>query len=157
MGNAAPLIRHLWLLDTRVDIRISCEDGTDRISVMEHLGPCGASPPLHRHRGEDEVFHVLEGELRFLVGGSEVRAGAGRTLIAPKGTPHTYRVESAAGARWLTVTAGEDFERFVRAFARPAERDGLPDPSGPPTAEEAEALAAACRWHGIEIVGPPLA
>jgi hypothetical protein len=66
-------------------------------------------------------------------------------------------VESAAGAHWLLITCGEEFERFVRAFSRPAARDGLPDPSGPPTPEQAQALARACAQHGIDIVGPPLA
>jgi quercetin dioxygenase-like cupin family protein len=46
---------------------------------------------MHRH--EDEVFHVLEGDLRFLVSGKVMRARAGQTLIVPKGSPHTYRVE----------------------------------------------------------------
>ena len=84
------------------------------------------------------------------------RVTAGQTVIATKGVAHTYRVESLAGARWLTVTCGEDFERFVRAFSRPAERDGLPEPAGPPTPEQAQELARACAQYGIEIVGPPL-
>jgi hypothetical protein len=59
--------------------------------------------------------------------------------------PHTYRVESAEGARWLVTTSHGDFERFVRAFSRRAERAELPEPEGPPTPEQAEALAAAAR------------
>lgn len=125
--------------------------------MPEHHGPHGFSPPLHTHRNEDEVFHVLEGEFRFLIGGNHLSAGPGQTVIAPKGTPHTCRVDSSAGARWLTVTVGEDFERFVRSVGRPAERDGLLDPSGPPMPEQTQALASACLRHGIEIVGPPLA
>lgn len=148
--------RDLWFLDTRIAVRVSCFDGADKISVMEHWSRYGDSPPLHVHRNQDEIFHCLEGELRFVVGGRELRARAGDTLMAPKGVPHTYRVESAAGAHWLIVTRGEDFERFVRAFSRPAERDGLPDHSGPPTPEQQEALARACAQHGIDIVGPPL-
>jgi hypothetical protein len=63
-------------------------------------------------------------------------------------------VESAE-ARMLTITKGE-FENFVRAFGRPAEPDALPNPSGPPTPEQAEALARARRQFGIELIGPPL-
>lgn len=55
----------------------------------------------------------------------------------------------------LTITRGR-FEQFIRRFGRPAERDGLPDQSGPPTPEQAAALAQACREFGIELVGPPL-
>jgi hypothetical protein len=93
--------------------------------------------------------------LRFRVGDEELRAGAGETLLAPKRVPHTYVVESERG-RWLVVTAKGDFERLVRSFGRPAERVELPEPAPPPTPEQAEALAAACRENGIELVGPPL-
>jgi Cupin domain len=134
---------------------VSSEQGSDGLSILENLAPRGASPPLHVHHTEDETFHILEGELRFRVGDEELRAGAGETLLAPKGVPHTYLVESERG-RWLVVTAKGDFERFVRSFSRPAERGELPEPEPPPTPEQVEALAAACREHGIELVGPPL-
>jgi hypothetical protein len=85
-----------------------------------------------------------------------MRIGAGETILAPKRVPHTYRVESPAGARWLVITRRGDFERFVRALSRPAERPELPAAQGPPMPEQANALAAAAREHGIELVGPPL-
>jgi hypothetical protein len=67
------------------------------------------------------------------------------------------RVESSDGARWLVITCRGDFERLVRSVSRRAEAPGLPQPAGPPTPEQADALAAACREYGIELVGPPLA
>jgi uncharacterized cupin superfamily protein len=42
--------------------------------VLEHRVPHGDSPPLHVHRNEDEVFHVLEGELRFVAGDRQLSA-----------------------------------------------------------------------------------
>jgi hypothetical protein len=77
----------------------------------------------------------------FRVADRDVHAGTGDTLLAPKGIPHTYRVDSANGARWLTIMRGEDFEGFVRSCGRLAEGSGLPDPSEPPTPEQVEALA----------------
>ena len=148
--------RTLWFLNTCVVIRVSAGDSSDDIAVPEHRAPCGDSPPLHIHHEEDEVFHVLEGEVTYRVGETTRRARPGETLMDPKGMPHTYRVDSAEGARMLTITRG-GFERFVRSFARPAETDGLPVRSGPPTAEQAAALAQACSRFGIELVGPPLA
>ena len=122
---------------------------------METLAPRGDSPPLHVHRAEDEIFHVLEGEVRFQVADEELRVRAGETVLAPKGVPHTYLVESERG-RWLVVTARGNHERFVRSLSRPAERSELPEPSPPPTPDQREALAAAGREHGLELVGPPL-
>ncbi len=149
--------RRLWFLDTLVHIHVAEADGQDGLSVLEHRAPFGDSPPLHIHHTEDEVFHVLEGELRLRVADEERRCPRGTILLAPKGIPHTYRVESAAGARWVTVTARGDFERFVRALGRPAERDDLPPPAGPPSPEAVGALAQVAHRHGIELVGPPLA
>ena len=156
MSNAGEPSRHLWFLDTEVTIRVSHVDGSDGISVLEHRAPYGNSTPLHIHRNEDEIFHILEGKMLFRVADRDVHAGTGNTLLAPKGIPHTYRVDSANGARWLTIMRGEDFEGFVRSCGRLAERSGLPDPSEPPTPEQVEALAAECMRHGIELVGPPL-
>jgi hypothetical protein len=149
MATAAPATEQLWFLNTLHTVRVRHDQGEDGISVVEALAPHGDSPPLHLHRTEDELFHVLEGELRMRAGDAEIRVGAGESLLAPKGV-------APGGARWLVVTTGGDFERFVRELSRPAERPGLPTPQGPPTPEQEDALAEAARRHGIEVVGPPL-
>ncbi len=145
----------LRFLDTHVVVHVAHEEG-DGVSVLESRAPFGDSPPLHVHHTEDETFFVLEGELLLAVGDEELRLGPGRCARAPRGVPHTYRVESAAGARWLVVTGSGDFERFVRSLSQPAEADELPERSAPPTPEQAAGLAAAASAHGIELVGPPL-
>jgi quercetin dioxygenase-like cupin family protein len=143
---------HLWFLDTLVSFPVS---NTSGLSVMESLAARGDSPPLHVHRDEDEVFHVVDGELTLLVGQEPIRLGRGETRLAPKGVPHTYRVDSDR-ARWLVVTSGGGFESFVRAASRPAERPDLPEASGPPTETQLRAFAELADAHGIELVGPPL-
>ena len=126
------------------------------MSIVEHWMPYGSSPPLHIHRTEDEIFHILEGDYRLKLQDKELRAGPGEVLIAPKGMPHTYRVESREGGRFLTVTAHGDFERFVRSMGRPAQRPELPEPAGAPSPEAIHSLTVAASKHGIEIIGPPL-
>lgn len=146
----------LWFLDSSVTIRVSCLDGQDGLSILEHRVPAGSSPPLHFHRSEDEIFHILEGQFRLKVQDQEHRAGPGGILLVPKGVPHTYRVESPEGGRLLTVTAHGDFERFVRAISRPAEHPGPPKPMGAPSPEARQKLITVAAEYGIEIVGPPL-
>jgi uncharacterized cupin superfamily protein len=146
----------LWFQDSLVTIRVSMSDGQDGISVLEHRVPYGFSPPLHIHRTEDEVLHVLEGESRVKVNDQEHRLGAGDFLLAPKGIPHTYRVESVQGGRCLTITVRGDFERFVRAVSRPAERPDLPEPAGAPSTDAIQALRTSAAKYEIELVGPPL-
>src|SRR2546426_5551008 len=147
---------HLWFLDTLIRVRIGHTDGPDGISVLEHRAPYKDSPPLHVHKTEDEIFHILDGKVRLRIEGVEPICGPGDTALATKGTPHTYRIESANGARWLTITVRGDFERFVRAMGRPAARLELPPSSGAPTPEAQAALASSASQFGIEIVGPPL-
>jgi quercetin dioxygenase-like cupin family protein len=157
MPPVAATTERLWFLNALVTVHVRHDQGEDGVSMLESHAPCGESPPLHVHRTEDELFHVLEGELRVRADDADLRIGAGESILAPKGVPHTYRVESPDGARWLVITTRGDFERFVRAFSRKAERPALPTPLGPPTPEQAGALAGAAREHGIEFVGPPLA
>ena len=145
----------LWFLDTLVRFPVARPDGADGPSVLETVARRGDSPPLHVHRTEDEIFHVIDGELTVRVGEGELRARAGDTLLAPGGVPHTYRVDSAT-ARFLAITASGEFERFVRGCSRPAEHLAPPEASGPPSPEAQEALAAAAAAHGVDIVGPPL-
>jgi quercetin dioxygenase-like cupin family protein len=146
---------YLWFLDTLVCIRVSHRDGTDRLSILEHVARRGDSPPLHVHVNEDEAFHILEGDFRFQFGTEERTGQAGDTVLAPKGVPHTYRVESLSG-RWLTVTRHQQFEDFVRAMARKADAKELPPTGGPPSHDAIAALIAMAKKFGIEIVGPPM-
>lgn len=146
-----------WFLDTRVEVLIASSAGEDRLSVLRHRAPFGDSPPLHVHETEDEIFHVLDGTFRFRIDGKDRLVHAGEVILAPKGVPHTYCVESREGGAWITVTAHGDFEGLVRNVARPAETDGLPARHGEPGPEEVAALTAACAANKIAIVGPPLA
>lgn len=145
----------LWFLNARVAIRRASRSAPDGVSIQEHWMAFGDSPPLHVHHREDEIFHVLEGALRFRVGDAETVVGAGETVVAPKGAPHTFRVESPAGARCLVMARGEDFEGLVRDVSRPAGAEGLPDPAAP-TPAMAEALALAAARRHITLLGPPL-
>ena len=144
----------LWFLNGRLTFRRSAASGPDRVVITEQEMVQGDSPPLHRHEREDEVFHILEGVVRFQVGGTEIVAQAGETLVGPKGVPHSFRIESPR-ARFLTITVGGDFESMVREMARPA-GEGLP-PFAEPTPSLKEALTASAARNNITVLGPPLA
>jgi len=145
----------LWFGNSFIVIKLASAQGADALCVIEHWLPYGDSPPLHVHRNEDEVFHVLEGRMRFRLGDQEVVAGAGETLIAPQGVPHSFRVEDPAGAHCLTITRGADFETMVREASRPALRAELPE-TAQPSPEMIAELVACCARNGIDIVGAPL-
>lgn len=152
MNAPLPAGNGLWFLNSHVTLA----DAPAGMAISDHVMPFGDAPPLHVHHDEEEVFHIKSGVVRFRVGAEEFVAGAGETLVAPRGVPHTFRVESPQGARVLVITNGGGFDGLVRDMARPAADLGLP-PQQAVTPDLAERLAAACVRNGLEVVGPPLA
>ncbi len=143
-----------WFLNTLVRVHVSCDEGTDHIAYIEHHVRQGESPPLHIHECEDEIFHLLEGDFAFRSSDTEEEKGPGDVVFIPKGTPHTFRCDSTIG-HFFSITSGRDFELFLRAMRRPAERAELPSPAAPSPAD-IEALGKAAAAHHMPVVGPPL-
>lgn len=65
----------------------------------------GQSHALHAHQGMDKVYHVLEGEGRFLLEGREVPMRAGDLLVAPDGVPHGVHNSGAGRLVVLAILA----------------------------------------------------
>ncbi len=155
MPSVGQQTNNLWMQGVLVDVKVSASDGNDGICLMEFRAPPGAATPLHVHHTHDEVFHVLEGEVTWRVGGDDIVCRPEETLLAPKDVPHGYRVTGPQGARWLSITHGRDFEGFVRALSRPARPSDVPQPTAPPSGDGMKKLMAAARGNGLEVLGPP--
>ena len=54
------------------------------------LAPGGRVPSSHAHPAQEECFTILEGQLRFRVGGRRLLAGPGDTVRIPPGTVHHF-------------------------------------------------------------------
>jgi len=90
-----------------------------RLSAYEFATPPRtAGPPLHLHRGWDEAFYVLEGEMTFLVDGQTFAAPAGSFVFVPRGVLHTFWNEGAAPARQLTVFTPAGIEGYFEEATR---------------------------------------
>jgi quercetin dioxygenase-like cupin family protein len=148
--------KYFWFLNSLTTIRVSAQSGENQLSIVEQRAPKGYSPPQHLHRAQDEIFHVLEGEFRIKVDNQEKRLKVGDLLLIPKGTPHTFRIESLEDGCWLTITVGVDYENFVRALARPAERLEIPSSGEDRSPENLLTLTMTADQFGIDIVGPRL-
>ena len=141
----------LWFIDNLARVRLDGAATDGRLAIVELAGRQGDMPPLHVHHEEDEVFHVLDGRLSLFLPGRHLELAAGETFRAPRGVPHTYRVESET-ARLLVICEPARFDELVRATAEPAPAEELP-PRGRPL--DVEALGAAAAAVGIELLGPP--
>ncbi|MDK3258287.1 cupin domain-containing protein [Blastococcus capsensis] len=144
----------IWHVDTLMTFKALTEDTGGRLAVWEQLLPRRSSPPLHVHHQEDEAWFVLDGEITFQVGDRAWAATPGSFVWAPRGLPHTFRVDSPT-ARVLALAVPGRFDLFARATGRPAEEPTLPPP--PENPPDMTALVGAARQHGMEVLGPPLA
>lgn len=102
-----------------VETLISGRDTGEALAVFDEITPARAGPPLHRHRHQIEIFHVIRGRYRFLVDGRETQATAGDCLIVPAGAAHTFQNldDEASELHFELLPAGQAERFFERAVA----------------------------------------
>lgn len=145
---------HLHVLGQLATIKATAGD-SGSLSAVEVFAGKGFGPPLHCHRDEDELVVVLDGEVAFRSGDTEINASAGACAYLPHGIPHTFQVLSET-ARMLSVTASvagaPQFDQMFAAMGTPA-AEPVP-PMGPVEVDPGE-LALINANHGVDILGPP--
>jgi quercetin 2,3-dioxygenase len=126
------------------DLKISSKDTNGQLSVFEYIGTAKVGPMLHVHLDQDEIFTVIEGSYRFVVGSETHVLNAGQTIFLPRNIPHT----------WIQLT---DYGRMIY-FLQPAGKmeeffSLMNSQKTRPTDAEMNQIHAA---HGMKVVGPPL-
>lgn len=91
-------------------------------------GPPRLIAPRHLHFRDDEAWYVLEGVLRLQVGDREIEARAGSSVLAPRGTPHTYWNPGPGPVRYLLIMTSNIYRLIQEIHAmqdrtRPALQD----------------------------------
>jgi quercetin dioxygenase-like cupin family protein len=85
----------------------------ERETIAQIYMKRGALVPMHAHESE-QMTYVLQGALRFLVGGEEIIVREGEVLHIPSGVPHqaealddTFELDVFSPNRpdWLDATA----------------------------------------------------
>jgi mannose-6-phosphate isomerase-like protein (cupin superfamily) len=143
---ASPLIRpyeeQIWfdaIPGERLSIRVHSSEVGGKFSIMENVADDGAATPLHVHR-EDEVFHIVEGEVVFSLDGELATLGVGGCVLIPAGTPHAWRNKSGRPVR------------MVAFFSPGGVEDLFVEIEGCTPAEIAELAGR----YGTAVVGPPI-
>ena len=120
---------------TGVTVKASGAETGDLCTVWEGRVPPGTvGAGTHYHRGRDEFFYVLEGELVLRVGNETHAAGAGTFAFIPRETIHGFHNASSESATLLVMHHPAGFERFLEEMQQLVVRHG--------GREEREALAA---------------
>ena len=133
--------------DTTYQVVLPAADTGGRSAMFRVTTSQPGGPPLHIHHDADEYFYVLEGRVRFHVDGRELTVNAGSAMFIPRGSQHSYRVESEEGADMLTIVVPGGFERFFEAMA--TEALVIPD--------DMARITEIAETFQLEFTGPPLA
>lgn len=84
----------------------------------------GSGVPAHLHETQDEILHILEGELQFEMEGQTIIAGMGDTVTLPMGIAHALFNRAATRAEALVVVSPTGkFHDYMAAIS------GLTDPA----------------------------
>ena len=139
-----------WWFGSLAEIKLKAEQSGGLISIVEITEPPFAEAPLHVHHKEDEGFWVLDGTVRFEVGGVDTEAGPGDFAFGPRDIPHRYAV-GPSGCRMLFILTPGGFENAIVAMSTPArERSLPPEDEEPPDLSGLQDEIAA---YGCEIIG----
>ncbi|MFG0325893.1 MAG: cupin domain-containing protein [Phycisphaerales bacterium JB037] len=122
-----PVDRHLHVMGTEVEVLLSAEQTRGACSMTRIAVPGNWAVVPHLHLYEDEIFHVLTGEIDVTVAGVTTRVPAGHSAFAPRLQPHQFRTPTAAPANILVTTTPGGIEHFFAACDRAFPRNTEPD------------------------------
>lgn len=136
--------RTVWMPGgIRTEVHLDGERTGGAFCLLVDQPPAGWSLPAHRHRGEAETIHVLEGEFDMVVEGERSLLRAGDTIHVPLGAVHSGGNVASTTGRRVVIFSPAGVERFFLEVGAAA-----PDEEIDPAA----ALASALR-HGWEFIG----
>ena len=126
-----------------ITIKLSSEDTAGTLAMIGYELPSRLpGPPPHVHPAFDEMFYVLEGEVRFRSGDQTIDAAAGDTVWCPGDTPHAFSNPTDSPARMIFTLTPGGFEQFFRDVAA-AGKGAMPDPA---------TMAELGARHGVRVV-----
>ena len=131
-----------------ITLKATADETGGSLGFFEATTEAGFGAPRHIHHNHDELFYVLAGELRFLIGEQIVDAPAGSFVFIPRGTVHAPKIIGTEPARVLSAFIPGGPEQAFEEFARLE-----PGPDGGPDLEQMQTISAR---YDSEIVGPPL-
>ena len=91
---------------------------------MWQLCPEGSGPGPHYH-DQDEGFFVMEGQINYVADSQPLVATQGSFVWIPRGTVHSFRVDSETATLLNFYTPG-GFEQVIMAGGLPTEAFTLP-------------------------------
>ncbi len=130
--------------DFRISWKVTTEESSGVISLLEADEPPGFGPPMHIHYDCAEGFYVLQGEYFMYIDDQEFACPAGSFVFIPARVKHGFRVGTVRSRKlnFYTPAAMDDFfESLSEAIMAGT------------ASEQVEAEIA--RRNHVEFLGPP--
>jgi uncharacterized cupin superfamily protein len=101
--------------------------GDAAMFLADHPVPPGYFVPPHRHRDDDELVFVIDGELTLIGENGETRLGSGGSATFVRGTLHGLRNDTDGTVRFVVAaTPGVQAAGMFRHFDRAGREAGRP-------------------------------
>lgn len=113
-----------WQVDILWVVLAESANTNGQFTLLWELCPKGSGATPHYH-DQDEGFFVTEGQVTYLANGKLLLAKAGSFVWIPRGTVHSFRVDTETATLLNLYTPG-GFERMIIEGALPAETFTLP-------------------------------
>jgi mannose-6-phosphate isomerase-like protein (cupin superfamily) len=101
----------------QVSICVRGADVGGAYTILQSLIVPDSAVPMHIHQHEDEIFHIIEGCLRFQIGKAEFDASRGTTVVVPKGAAHAWRNITEARVLMLVMFMPGGIDRMFDEIA----------------------------------------
>ena len=114
-----------FLGDSLLLLKTPGDEADGAVAFYEYIAaPSAQGSPQHVHRGHDETFYVVEGNLEFTLGAATVAADPGSFLLVPRGQPHGFRNAGQSKGRIVGTFNSARFAQYFRELAQIIERTG---------------------------------
>lgn len=113
----------------QIEIRYIREAGNGcQMGCFEMRVPPGSNvPPPHSHANNEELVYVLDGVLRYTVGGETRDLRPGDTMATPRGVVHGFSNPHSATVRALIMNTPDIGAQYFREVAAIVNAGGPPD------------------------------
>jgi quercetin dioxygenase-like cupin family protein len=135
---------HIGLVGDTYTILVAGADTAGRYTLIDMHVPPGGGPPPHRHDFE-EMFTVLDGQVKVTFRGQTLVATAGQTINVPANAPHAFTNASGQPARLLCMCSPAGQEQFFLEVGQTVATRTEP----PPELDEAARAAFIARSQAL--------
>ncbi|MEM7103678.1 MAG: cupin domain-containing protein [Bacteroidota bacterium] len=124
----------LQVMGDNQTVKISGKDTNGKFTLIEQNNSPGMGIPPHIHYDEDEIFHVLEGQMAMTIGDKSTILGPGDLIFCPRGIPHSFKAIGDEKARVLLSIFPSGLEDMFEELSQL--------PAGPPDMEKIVQISA---------------